>query len=533
MPKNSKNKKSKEELDPKASSPSKPKERLSKRVSRKTGISLRTSFSVRYFALFAMVMLVVVFALGAVLLGVFSRYYTSSARSNLETNVSMIADEVEATMTPEDLTTGYSAEKEMLCGTLDMIYENTRSDIYVCDIDGNVVLCRDRSQSDNDTAFAECATHDDINITRDDIETLSESDDGNGLHIRGNYSVAAGKVLTYNGEIMGAVFAESASRYLAPVSVVVRVFILAAFVCLFAGYILIYYLTRNMVKPLRQMSAAAKQFATGDFSYRIKAEGYDEIVELSEAFNDMASSLDALESSRSSFVANVSHELKTPMTTISGFIDGILDGTIPREKQTYYLNEVSKEVHRLSHLVVSMLNMSKIETGEVVVNASNIDLSGQLISIFLSFEKAIEDKNIDIRGLDDLAPCTLSADHDMIYQAFYNLVDNAVKFTNDGGYIEVNKTDTGDFCEISIKNSGHGIPEEDLPKIFDRFYKVDKSRSLDANGSGLGLYMVKLIIELHGGSITAESDGKTYSCFTVSLPKQYKALKEKGSANNE
>ena len=179
--------------------------------------------------------------------------------------------------------------------------------------------------------------------------------------------------------------------------------------------------------------------------------------DLANAFNDMANALDKLENSRRSFVANVSHELKTPMTSIAGFIDGILDGTIPKSKQDYYLKIVSDEVRRLSRLVVAMLNMSKIESGDFEMKPKNYNISDQIIHILLTFEQKIEKKNIEIRGLENLEPHKVHADTDMIYQVIYNLFDNAVKFTNENGYIEVNVTEHNAYVEISIKNSGEGI----------------------------------------------------------------------------
>ncbi len=200
------------------------------------------------------------------------------------------------------------------------------------------------------------------------------------------------------------------------------------------------------------MSTAAKKFAIGDFSYRVKITSDDELADLGRAFNDMADSLDTLESSRRSFVSNVSHELRTPMTSIGGFIDGILDGTIPKDKQDYYLNIVSGEIRRLSRLVVAMLNMSKIESGSFEMKPSNYDISDQIIHILLTFEQKIEEKNIEIQGLEDLAPTYIVADTDMIYQVIYNIFDNAVKFTNENGFINVSMKDLNDRIEVHIKN---------------------------------------------------------------------------------
>ena len=215
------------------------------------------------------------------------------------------------------------------------------------------------------------------------------------------------------------------------------------------------------------------------------------------------------------------------MTSIAGFIDGILDGTIPNNKQDYYLEIVSTEIRRLSRLVVSMLNMSKIESGDLEMKPSNYDITDQIIHILLTFEQKIENKSIEIRGLDALRPTYIVADPDMIYQAVYNLFDNAVKFTNNGGYIEVKLTEHNTDIEVSIKNSGTGIKAEELSHVFERFYKVDKSRSLDSKGAGLGLYIVKLMIEMHGGRVVAKSDNVETAEFSFNLPKQFSPIYKK------
>ena len=215
------------------------------------------------------------------------------------------------------------------------------------------------------------------------------------------------------------------------------------------------------------------------------------------------------------------------MTSIGGFIDGILDGTIPREKQDYYLGIVSGEIRRLSRLVVAMLNMSKIESGSFEMKPTNYDISEQIIHILLTFEQKIEEKSIEIQGLEDLKPTHIIADTDMIYQVIYNIFDNAVKFANEGGYINVSMNESDNDIEVHIKNSGIGIKSDELSKVFERFYKVDKSRSLDAKGAGLGLYIVKMMVEMHGGKIWAKSDDDSSAEFIFRLPKAYSPVNKK------
>ena len=281
----------------------------------------------------------------------------------------------------------------------------------------------------------------------------------------------------------------------------------------------------KLSKPLREMSAAAKQYAKGDFSNRISVPYHkvlggdeDEVAELVTAFNSMANALSAIETSRRNFVANVSHELKTPMTTIGGFIDGILDGTIDSSKSTYYLRIVSDEVKRLSRLVTGMLNMSKIEAGQRKIQPKEFDISAMTFKTMLGFERVIDEKKIEIRGLDKVEPLNICADEDMINQVVYNLIDNAVKFTNEGGYIEVAIKSDSEKMIFSVKNSGKGISREEAGKVFERFYKTDKSRSYDVKGAGLGLYIVKTIIDMHGGQITVNSEPGEYTQFVFWLP---------------
>ena len=349
------------------------------------------------------------------------------------------------------------------------------------------------------------------------------------ITVRGQTNYIVGTTIVSDGDVIGYTFAQTQTGVQSLALAVIRIFLLSALACLMLAFICIWHLTKKMVTPLQQMSAAAKQFAIGDFSYRVKVRGCDELADLGIAFNDMADALDKTESSRASFVANVSHELKTPMTSIAGFIDGILDGTIPKEKQNYYLGLVSTEVRRLSRLVVAMLNMSKIESGEFQMKPNNYDISDQIIRILLTFEQKIEKKNIEIIGLEDLQPQYIVADPDMIYQVIYNLFDNAVKFTNEDGFIKVTLEDLGSQIRVSIKNSGTGIKAEELSRVFERFYKVDKSRSLDAKGAGLGLYIVKMMVEMHSGRIYAKSEDENTAEFVFTLPKAFTPVNKKGA----
>lgn len=497
--------------------------------SRIKGQYLKNNIFAKYFIMFTCIFLVTLTILGSTLTVLVSVYTQNENTRLLKENTQSIANTINATLIVQDMNNYYSVEKDMICNTLSIISGATDADIFVCDVEGKIIMCKEKGETMPFLGrLATCSYHN--NFTIDDSLLKSVYEEGGYVgrgSVNGTHSYIVGCPVYSGNEIIGSVFATTETHGAALVSAVLRMFLVSALACLIIGFICIWHLTKNFVKPLKQMSEAAKKFAIGDFSYRVKVSGNDELAELGRAFNDMADALDKLESSRRSFVSNVSHELRTPMTSIGGFIDGILDGTIPKERQDYYLGIVSGEIRRLSRLVVAMLNMSKIESGSFEMKPTNYDISDQIIHILLTFEQKIEEKQIEILGLEELRQTYIVADTDMIYQVVYNIFDNAVKFTNDGGYIKVSMVDTADTVEIHIKNSGIGISNDELSRVFERFYKVDKSRSLDAKGAGLGLYIVKMMVEMHGGTIRAMSEDEHSAEFVFRLPKTYNPIYKK------
>ncbi|MBQ4101213.1 MAG: HAMP domain-containing histidine kinase [Oscillospiraceae bacterium] len=394
--------------------------------------------------------------------------------------------------------------------------------IFLTDINGKTVICS-----------IENSNHFTYLVPKDVLDEVLRFGIYKGRGTLGDiygssYYTVGVPILLKDGKLLGIAFASADAQAVTTyISRIVKMFGISSLAVIIISFIVIYLVTMRFVKPLRQMSFAAKEFGRGNFTIRVPVESYDEIGHLAMSFNNMATSLATFEGTRRSFVANVSHELKTPMTTIGGFIDGILDGTIPPEKQEYYLKIVSEEVKRLSRLVVSMLNISRMEAGEEKVKPSVFNINDVACRSLLSLEQKIEAKNIDIRGFD-VDKILVNADVDMIYQVVYNLLDNAVKFTNQNGYIEISYSNDGNMVTTRLKNTGQGIPKDDIQNIFDRFYKIDKSRSLDKQGMGLGLYIVKSIINMHGGEIIAESVEGEYCEFIFTLPKgDEKELKHK------
>ncbi len=302
------------------------------------------------------------------------------------------------------------------------------------------------------------------------------------------------------------------------VQLFITLFITASLV-LAGSLTIIYMSTKRLTTPIKEMTLAARRFGESDFSQKLHIADENELGYLANSLNEMASSLEEIEETRKTFISNVSHELKTPMTTIGGFVDGILDGTIPKEQHKHYLQIVSKEVNRLARLVRSMLNISKYESGELALSTENFDVLPVILQTLLNFEKRIEEKNIDIQGLDTDA-FRLNADPDLTQQVIYNLVENAVKFVNNDGYIrfEFSSEENG-MARISIRNSGDGLKEKEISKVFERFYKTDESRGIDPGGVGLGLSIVSSIIKLHGGTIRVSSEPNSFTEFSFSLKK--------------
>ncbi len=281
--------------------------------------------------------------------------------------------------------------------------------------------------------------------------------------------------------------------------------------------IAIYLISEKITQPLKEMSRAAKAFAQGKFDVRVPVRGKDEIAELAVAFNNMAGSLAKFEDMRRTFLANISHDLRTPMTTIAGFIDGVIDGAIPPEKHSHYLGIVASEVRRLSRLVNSLLDISRMQAGERKFTKVSFDLCEMSRQILISCEKRIDEKKLEVEFNCDSDKMYAFADKDSIYQILYNLCDNAVKFSYPSGLLSININKKDKKLFVSIKNTGEGIEAEDLPFVFERFYKSDRSRGLDKTGVGLGLYIVKTIIDQHEEEIWVNSEKGNFCEFVFTL----------------
>lgn len=335
-------------------------------------------------------------------------------------------------------------------------------------------------------------------------------------------TLTVGYPILYGSQTIGAALMSVPSPRLQSMkSDIMFIFLIAASIAAVLTFFMSYFFSRHLARPLNAMNTAAKKMTQGDFSQRVSVDVADKVSEVStliETFNSMAESVENTEEARRSFIASVSHELRTPMTTIIGFVEGIMDGTIPAEKQNQYMEIILSETKRLSRLVTELLDVSRIENQTFTLNLSKFDINECIRQQLLRFETRATQKQLSVSVEFLHESCWCMCDRDAITRVIINLLDNAVKYASAGGEIYISVTESAKKAVISIKNSGEGISPEDLKHIFDKFYKVDKSRGLDKKGVGLGLYLVKNIIGQHGESIKAESEAGVSTTFTFTLP---------------
>ena len=295
------------------------------------------------------------------------------------------------------------------------------------------------------------------------------------------------------------------------------IYALIALIAAAASYFLIRRKFRKLENYEKEFLKVASMYAKGDFSEKISTEMDGNVKEIAEYVNALAADVEAGEETSKTFIANVSHELRTPITTIGGFVDGILDGTIPKNKQSEYLILVSKEMKRLKVLISSMLNMTKFESGTMRPNFRQANITDLVVQTVLMFEKKIETKSLNVIGLDGKR-LTVNIDTDLMQQVIYNLVENAVKFVDNGGTLTFRFDKNEEWYEIGIKNTGEGLRDSEIPQVFDRFYKTDSSRGKDTTGLGLGLAISRKIVHLHKGHIVVKSVYGEYTEFIIQLP---------------
>ena len=401
--------------------------------------------------------------------------------------------------------------------SLSLISQVTEADAVICDATGRLILCSDSPLGCEHQGLMMDGGYLQQVLSSEYISNTGRID---GLYSDTRYVVAQPILDAFRRPVGIVIVSSPITETRMLLDRMSDIFLFVSVLVVLVAVILMTFLARQQAQPLRDMAKAARAFGHGHLQARVQVDEStpEEVQELALAFNNMASSLQKSEYQRQEFVANVSHELKTPMTTISGMVDGILDGTIPPEKQRHYMQQVSDETKRLSRLVRSMLDISRLQDqgGIPEEKKTRFDACECAGQVLISFEQKILAKKLEVDVEMPEHPVYAYANQDYIIQVIYNLLDNAVKFCPEAGTLGLRLRIGTSKLYLSISNTGSTIPPEELPLVFDRFHKLDKSRTQNRDGWGLGLYIVKTIIDSHGENISVSSEnGKTEFTFTL------------------
>jgi len=292
----------------------------------------------------------------------------------------------------------------------------------------------------------------------------------------------------------------------------------ALFCVLVIGSFFIMLTTKYLVKPITTMTKATEELAKGNLQFRVDSNRKDEIGKLANSFNRMAGELEKVENMRRDFVANVSHELQSPLTSIRGLVIAMKDGLVNKQEEKNYLSIIEDDTLRLSNLSQQLLHLASLESGKYPYHLTEYRLDRQLRNAIVSLQPMWEDKHLDLAL--ELSSMTIQADEELLYQLWINLLSNAIKYNVEHGKLSVACSETVEDVQVKISDSGIGISQEDLPYIFERFYKADKSHQKDGKSYGIGLAIAKRILEIHHGEIRIDSTIGIGTEVCVILPKK-------------
>ena len=464
----------------------------------------------RQFMLSAGMVLLTMALLGVSFYALSYNYTVSEKRSEMRDRANLIAQLSVSYLLPSD--EAAATQEDALRALAGVASRMTDVDFLICNRDGDVLLTSDAGLVGKSVRVPEEI------VTR----TFAEGDGYEGRSTVGVYEkkqfVVGVPMTDADGNTLGLVLAVMNSAELMQMwRSFIALFFMTSAIILLLAFVASFVTSMRQIQPLTEMVKATRAYAGGDFDVRMQETGdCGEISELAASFNAMADSLQETERQRRDFIANVSHELKTPMTTIAGYTDGILDGTIPPEKERQYLQIISDESRRLSRLVRRMLDISQIQNQEM--RKEEFDLCESARIALLSMEQKIMSRGLDVDAEIPEDSVMVQGDRDLITQVMYNLLENAAKFAAPSSTLYLGLTVNGDKAYVTVRNVGNTIPAEEIPLLFERFHKSDKSRSEDKDGYGLGLYVVKTILAQHKEKITVTSEnGVTAFTFTMQM----------------
>ena len=471
---------------------------------------MRSTFSRTFFSA-AVVLLLAMLLIGTSFQALVRDYLTKQAMEGLKNDGNAISALASAYYTDGSLT-----HQDFLVN-LSFVSQVSQADAVICDSTGRLVLCS--------RAPFGCG-HQGMMVSQDYLKQVfstgyvSSTGIIQGLYEEERFVSAVPITDSYNRGVGIVIVSTPMAQVNTILQKISDTYLFISVLVSLLAFLTMSLLARSSSKPLKDMAKAANAFGHGQLDAHVLVDPHspDEVQDLALAFNNMASSLQQSEYQRQEFVANVSHELKTPMTTISGFVDGMLDGTIPADRHNHYMQMVSDETKRLSRLVRSMLDISRLQDQDIPEDKkSRFDLQELVGQTLITFEQKIDGKQLEVDVDFPNHPTFTHASPDYITQVIYNLLDNAVKFCPQGGTLGVKIKAGSQKLYVSISNDGETIPPSELSLVFDRFHKLDKSRSQNRDGWGLGLYIVKTIIMRHGEDISVTSQNGV-TTFTFTLP---------------
>lgn len=473
----------------------------------------RKSISSTYFTTTAILLIASIMVMGMIQMYLVMEYFTGERQEALRDVVDLASAQVQRIPELRQLAQQNPEIAQAVQQNVSLISRTSSTQVLLLDGKGQLILC----SSDTQCVQGPQQLQQEFLLQMQSEEGLFELGNLNGM-LDSKYYTAGRAIFDENQQPVAYVLAcASASALVVFLGDMFSSFILSAGLMMLISSVLSILFTNRLTGPLRRISEAARKFGSGDFSIRVPVAGDDEVAQLAVTFNTMARNLEDIDRSRSNFMGNIAHELRTPMTSIKGFIDGMLDGTIPPEMQHHYLTLVSQEVGRLARLTQNMLDVTKLEAGEYQVNARSYDVWETVTGVVFGAEQRVDEAGVEIQGL---APTRtlVYADPDLVFQIVYNLFDNALKFTQRGGIITLGVQKKDGQVTVSVRNTGAGIAPDVLPFVFERFYKEDKSRGLNTRGSGLGLHICKVLVGLSGGRIWADSEEGSWCQFSFTLP---------------
>ncbi len=402
-------------------------------------------------------------------------------------------------------------DKEKLSYDFRVLKQHLGANIWFIDTNGNVYVDYKKSKF-----------YSGYEIQKEDVNKILN---GKVLRMRNKYFsdigaavVSIGYPIISEGEVIGGlILLSSIPEVQKTSSRITKIAVFMLIIMMGIMSVVAYVFSRKITNPLKIMEAQAIKYAKGDFSEKIDLKTNDEIEDLANSLNTMASELEKVEENRDIFLSNISHDIKTPLTNINGFVEAMKDGTIPKDNYDKYINIISKETKRLITLTQDIINMNDLFDDNITLKIERIEINQIIRNTINAFEEKIKRKNIQVHLTLAENESYVMSDKDKIERVLYNLIDNSIKFCRENKNIYIETTLISNKVEINILDEGIGISKENISDIWKRFYKVDKSRGQDKMSFGLGLYIVKQIIDAHEQEIMVESVEGEWTKFSFTL----------------